>query len=92
MQSLKDGIKGDFTKPGLSPNLPAWADSVLNKKAVGIILETAHPAKFGATVTQAIGREPIIPESLEKVLKLEDKSIPMQNDYAQFKEWLLENL
>ena len=92
LQSLKDGKKGDYTKPGLTPNLPVWADSVLNKQAVGIILETAHPAKFGATVTQAIGREPIIPERLEKVLKLEDKAIPMQNDYKQFKEWLLANL
>ncbi len=92
LKSLKDGNKGDYTKPGLTPNLPSWADAVLDKKAVGIILETAHPAKFGATVTQAIGREPIIPEALERVLKLEDKSIPMENEYAKFKDWLLANL
>ncbi|MBQ7158567.1 MAG: threonine synthase [Treponema sp.] len=92
LQALKDGNKGDYTKPGLTPNLPAWADSVLNKQAVGIILETAHPAKFGATVTQATGREPIIPERLEKVMKLEDKAIPMENNYNMFKEWLLANL
>ncbi|MDE7391361.1 MAG: threonine synthase, partial [Treponemataceae bacterium] len=92
LQSLKDGKKGDFTKPGLTPNLPAWADSVLDKQAVGIILETAHPAKFGATVTQAIGREPAIPDRLEKVMHLQDRAIPMKNDYPQFKDWLLATL
>jgi len=92
LKSLKEGNKGDYTKPGLTPNLPSWADAVLDKKAVGIILETAPPAKFGATVTQAIGREPLIPEALERVLKLEDKSIPMENNYDSFKDWLLANL
>ena len=92
LQSLKDGKKGDITKPGLTPNLPAWAGSVLDKQAVGIILETAHPAKFGATVTQAIGREPAIPDRLEKVMHLQDRAIPMKNDYQQFKEWLLATL
>ena len=92
MEALKNGTKNDFTKPGLTPNLPSWADKVINKEAVGIILETAHPAKFGATVQKATGASPIIPDRLEKVMKLEDKAIPMENSYEQFKSWLLENL
>ena len=92
MEALKNGTKNDFTKPGLTPNLPSWADKVINKEAVGIILETAHPAKFGATVQKATGASPIIPDRLEKVMKLEDKAIPMENNYEQFKSWLLENL
>ena len=92
MEALKNGTKNDFTKPGLTPNLPSWADKVINKEAVGIILETAHPAKFGATVQKATGSSPIIPDRLEKVMKLEDKAIPMENNYEQFKTWLLENL
>ena len=92
MEALKNGTKNDITKPGLTPNLPSWADKVINKEAVGIILETAHPAKFGATVQKATGQSPSIPDRLEKVLKLEDKSIPMNNDYNEFKSWLLENL
>ena len=92
MEALKNGTKNDITKPGLTPNLPSWADKVINKEAVGIILETAHPAKFGATVQKATGSSPIIPDRLEKVMKLEDKAIPMENNYEQFKEWLLENL
>ena len=92
MKNLKDGIKNDIEKPGLTPNLPSWADKVINKEAVGIILETAHPAKFGATVQKATGQSPLIPDRLEKVMKLEDRAIPMENSYEQFKSWLLENL
>ncbi len=92
MEELKNGKKGDFTKPGLTPNLPDWADSVINKRAVGIILETAHPAKFGATVQQATGRTPTIPERLQKVMELPDRAVPMENDYNLFKDWLLANL
>ncbi|MBR1535989.1 MAG: threonine synthase [Treponema sp.] len=92
MENLKNGSKNDITKPGLTPNLPSWADKVINREAVGIILETAHPAKFGATVQKATGMSPSIPDRLEKVMKLEDKAIPMENNYEKFKEWLLENL
>ncbi|MBQ1948636.1 MAG: threonine synthase [Treponema sp.] len=92
MQKLKDGVKNDWTKPGLTPNLPAWADKVTEKDAVGIILETAHPAKFGNIVSESIGREPAIPETLQAVMNLPDQSIPMENDYGKFKDWLKANL
>lgn len=92
LAELKNGTKNDISKPGLTPNLPVWADSVINKNAVGIILETAHPAKFGSTVEKAIGTTPLIPERLQKVMSLSDRAVPMENDYNTFKEWLLENL
>lgn len=93
MASLMNGTKNDWTKPGLTPNVPDWADDVVTKKnAIGVILETAHPAKFGAIVEKATGSKPSIPDRLEKVLKLQDRAIPMENDYGQFKEWLLANL
>lgn len=92
MEKLVGGLKGDSGKPGLTPNIPAWAESIPGKQAVGIVLETAHPAKFGATVTKAIGREPSIPARLEKVMHLPDRAIPMEKDYASFKEWLSSSL
>ncbi len=92
MEKLAGGIQGSIDEPGLTPNLPEWADKVVEKHAVGIILETAHPAKFGDTVTKAIGREPSIPDRLEKVLSLPDRSIPMTSDYESFREWLMGNL
>lgn len=92
MEKLVAGEKNDFTKPGLTPNVPKWANKVVSKEALGIILETAHPAKFSSTVQNAIGISPTIPDRLEKVLSLPDKAIPMENDYNTFKEWLLANL
>lgn len=92
MESLKNGEKGDYKKPGLTANLPSWADKVINKEAVGIILETAHPAKFGETVKKSIGRDPSMPERLEAVMKLPDNAIKMEKDYETFREWLVNNL
>ena len=92
MADLVAGNKGDFNKPGLTPSVPNWSQKVLDKKAVGIILETASPAKFGQIVTEAIGKEPPIPARLEEVMRLQDRAIPMNNDYNQFKDWLLVNL
>ena len=92
MLNLTSGFPNDSNQPGLTPNIPFWSNEILNKKAVGIVLETAHPAKFGDIVKQATGREPVIPDRLEKVMALPDNSIPMENDYNSFKEWLKKNL
>ena len=92
MEKIINGDKGDVSKPGMTANVPSWGQEVVNKNAVGIILETAHPAKFGATVQNAIGRAPGMPDRLEKVMHLEDRAIPMEKDYDSFKSWLTENL
>lgn len=86
------GKPNSYEEPGLTPNTPSWAKKIIDKKAVGIILETASPAKFGEIVTDAIGKEPPIPARLEEVMRLPDNSIPMNNDYNMFKDWLLANL
>lgn len=86
-----DKLEGiDITKPGITPNRPDWADCA--KGAVGIVLETADPAKFSAIVKDATGAEPPIPERLQKVMALPDRAIPMENDYNKFKAWLVANL
>ena len=92
MEAIVKGAKNDFTKPGLTANVPTWANEVINKNAVGILLETADPAKFGATVKQAIGKDPKIPERLEKIMNLPDQAIPMENNYNKFKDWLIATL
>ena len=48
--------------------------------------------KFGDIVKSAIGRDPVMPDRLEKVLSLPSNDIPMENSYEKFKSWLLENL
>lgn len=92
MQNLVNGSEGDSQKPGLTANIPAWAKKVLDKEAVGVVLETAHPAKFGEIVKEAIGKEASVPDRLQQIMKLPDRSVPMKNDYGAFKEWLTENL
>ena len=92
MVDLMNGNKNDYNKPGLTPSVPNWAENVKDKKAVGVILETASPAKFGQTVVDAIGKEPPVPARLEEVMRLPDNAVPMENDYNQFKDWLLANL
>ncbi len=93
MEKLLNGEStNDLNTPGLTKNIPTWANKVVSKNAVGIVLETAHPAKFGSTVAKAIGREPSMPNRLEKVLSLPDKAIPLENNYDNFKEWLIGNL
>ena len=92
MEKLISGQKNDWEKPGLTPNVPSWGNEVLNKKAVGIILETAHPAKFGQIVKDATGREPVIPSRLAEIMELPDRAIPIENDYNLFKDWLIANL
>ncbi|MBP3710616.1 MAG: threonine synthase [Treponema sp.] len=92
MGTLLGGVQGDYTQPGLTPNVPDWARNVTEKKSVGIVLETAHPAKFNSIVSRAIGREPPMPSRLAEVLLLPDRAVPMKNDYETFKAWLLANL
>lgn len=83
---------GGVMQPGFAASIPEWAQSIAEKKAAAILLETAHPAKFGATVSNATGQEPSMPERLEKVMSLPDNAVPMGKDYKSFKEWLLSNL
>lgn len=58
-----------------------------NKK--GLILETAHPVKFD-DVMQKILQQPIeIPESMQYLLKLEKKSIKINPEFKELKDFLL---
>ena len=54
----------------------------------GLVLATAHPAKFGATVAQAIGKEPEIPHQLAEALEKEGDKIPLNNSYVELKRQL----
>ena len=55
----------------------------------GFILETAHPVKFPETVEDAIGVSIEFPEQVQHLLSAEKKSILMQADFNNFKEWLM---
>jgi threonine synthase len=57
--------------------------------AQGLVLATAHPAKFAEVVTRAIGTAPRLPARLAAHLKKEKLSLPMGSSYDEFKEFLL---
>jgi len=55
----------------------------------GILLETAHPVKFPDVVEAVTGSPVAVPESAAHLLKLEKKSIHMNADFNDLKEWLI---
>ena len=56
---------------------------------IGVFLETAHPAKFLETVEKIIGEKVEIPLKLQEFMKGEKKSLPLNKDFAGFKNYLL---
>jgi threonine synthase len=55
----------------------------------GLVLATAHPAKFAEVVRRAIGSAPPLPDRLAAYLQREKLSLPISNSYDDFKEFLL---
>ncbi|MGB7434266.1 MAG: threonine synthase [Candidatus Acidiferrum sp.] len=55
----------------------------------GLVLATAHPAKFADVVQKAIGQAPPLPERLARHLQQPKLSITMSREYAAFKQFLL---
>jgi threonine synthase len=55
----------------------------------GIVLATAHPAKFAETVARATGLRPEMPERLASLLGRAKQSIPFPNRFSALQEFLL---
>ncbi len=62
---------------------------LIKHDALGVFLETAHPAKFKDTVEDVLSIKLEIPESLKATLKKKKLAIKMDNKFADFKEFLL---
>ena len=56
-----------------------------------IVLETALPAKFAATIREALGRDPELPPSLAGIEKLPKRFTVMPVDAAQVKRYIAEH-
>jgi threonine synthase len=69
---------------GLSQYMDEYGDDVY-----GIILATAHYAKFLPTVESTLGCTVDVPERLAALLHLQKKSIPKGTDFEGFKKYLL---
>jgi threonine synthase len=56
-----------------------------------VCLATAHPAKFGVAVQQAIGKEPELPPALAQLAGMESRCEVMDADAALIREYLQKN-
>ena len=61
----------------------------LKDNEIGVFLETAHPAKFKEKVDAIIGCDTAIPDRLAAFMKGKKESVPMRNDFNEFKNFLL---
>ncbi len=62
----------------------------LTEDETGVFLETAHPAKFTATVESVLGEGTVeLPEKLAEFMKGEKLSVPMSTKFTDFKQYLL---
>lgn len=55
----------------------------------GVVLSTAHPAKFLDLVEDTLGSEITIPENLQNLLSKTKVSTKMSTSFEEFKNWLL---
>jgi threonine synthase len=59
--------------------------------AQGLVLSTAHPAKFADIVERAIGSAPPLPDRLAACLERDKLSLPFPSSYADLKQFLTRN-
>ncbi len=78
----------------LDPHTAVGVKAAQKFKTVGVpmvCLATAHPAKFGEVVEQAIGRQPVIPESLTGITTKPARCLLMDAEKAKIQEFLATN-
>lgn len=70
----------------------AWKtikEDVLNEY-IGVILATAHPAKFIDVVEEATGSTVVLPDALDSLKDLDSLNIPIADEFSSFKQFLLD--
>jgi threonine synthase len=86
-----DQRHGYLLDPHTAVGVLGW-ESMLKQShspAHGIVLATAHPAKFGEIVERATEVRPEMPERLSRFLDRAKQSIPLPNRFPAFQEFLL---
>ncbi|GAB2481230.1 threonine synthase [Luteococcus sediminum] len=80
---------------------PHTADGVtVARRALGagsleapvIVLETALPVKFSATITEALGREPEMPAAFSGIMELPRHVVELPKDVSALKELIVDRL
>jgi len=63
----------------------------IDEAVTGVVLSTAHPAKFLPTVEEAIGEKLPLPQRLADLLGKKKEAVAMGTGFEEFKGWLLAN-
>lgn len=97
-QETKEGIMEVFEKynyiidPHGAIACLAFKDYLHNHpESLGIILETAHPAKFLDVVKSVLNKTIDIPERLASLVHKEKQATLLNTNYQTFKNWLIDN-
>ena len=64
----------------------------LKEGETGLLCETAHPAKFKATVESSIWQKIEVPQRLADFMKGEKQTVPMKADFNEFKKYLMNKI
>ena len=94
-EETKTGMKDVITKTGylMEPHgtigYMALKEYQKTHDVQGIVLETAHPAKFGEVVEPVIGRKIEIPERLQEFMKRKKVATLIQPKFEELKNFLL---
>jgi len=90
MKMLHDKF-GYIADPHTAVGVLGWEAYKLEhaEPAQGLVLATAHPAKFADVVMKAIGSAPPLPDRLAAYLKRDKLSLPISSSYDEFKQFLL---
>jgi threonine synthase len=92
MKSLHDKF-GYIADPHTAVGVLGWEAYKRQhpEPAQGLVLATAHPAKFADVVRKAIGSAPPLPDRLAAYLKREKLSLSISSAYEDFRQFLLCN-
>jgi len=61
-------------------------------KSHGVVISTAHPAKFAESVEPVIRQKILVPPQLAQYLEREKQATPMSTDYVDFRQYLMDTL
>ena len=94
-EQIKDTMRKCYTETGyiLDPHGACGyraLEEQLQPGEIGFFCETAHPAKFKEKVDEILGIDVAIPERLAAFMRGKKQSVPMANDFAAFKAFLMQ--
>lgn len=59
-------------------------------QTTGVVLATAHPAKFREVMEETLGEKVFLPERLQKVMQSKKSAVELPADFSALKEFLFE--